>query len=306
MKVFTLSMLAVATTAWIQATQALNIEVDINRGLNNNVFLESNDILRSSGESSGENSEQQSDDIQTQLGIMAAHEFLDLKNSDASFMLDYFQESFAENNLETRIFSFSLPYNYYVGDYRLRSTYARTSYELSSEEVLLYNTGRFELTKRLGDHRIGTRFSLTNKTPKDERYEGYKGNTTGVKLYLQLRHIDHSIQLDADLFNNDYRDEFISTQGYSLQASFNQRYSGHDWRLAAHYKSTQYNQDPLYDEIRNDQRYSLNYSHNVHIYDQADVYISSEYITNISNISDKEDDFNYNQWINSIGVRFGF
>ena len=299
---YLLTLLAVTTTGLIQTTQALNVEVDINRGLNNNVFLESDDILRNAGDSS----EQQSDDIQTQFGVMAAHEFLDQENSDASIMLDYFQESFEENDLETRIFSFSLPYSYYVGDYRFRSTYARTSYELSSEEVLLYNTGRFDLTKRLGDNRIGARFSLTNKTPKDERYEGYKGTSTGVKLYLQLRRNDHSIQLDADLFNNDYSDEFISTQGYYFQASFSQRYSGHDWRLAARYKNTQYNEDPLYDEIRNDQQYSLNYSHNFHIHDQADLYISSEYTNNISNIADEDDDFNYNQWINSVGVRLGF
>ena len=302
MKNYVLTALITATMLWIRTSQALNVEVDINRGLNNNVFLESDDILRNANDGM----DQKSDDIQTQFGLMVAHEFLDQSNSDASIILDYFQESFEENDLETQIFTFSLPYSYYMGEYRFRSTYSQSRYELASQEILLYNTGRFELTKRLGDNRLGARVSMTNKTPKDERYEGYKGNSADLKLYLQLRRVDHRIQLDIDIFNNYYSDEFIATQGYYLQTSFNQHYTGHSWRLAARYKNTQYNEDPLYDEIRNDQQYSLNYGHNFYIYDQVDLYVSSEYTTHLSNISDSDDNFNYNQWINSVGVRLSF
>lgn len=301
-KLILIPALTLASTGFIHQVHALDFEVDLSRGINNNVFLESDEILRNASS----DSEQQSEDIQTQLGIMAAHEFLDQENSDASISLDYFQESFAENDLDTRILNFSLPFNYYQGDYRFRTTYTRTSYELSDAEVLLYNGGRFDIARRFGDNRIGTRFSLINKTPKDERYDGYQGNSSDVKFYVQFRRVDHTIQLDADVFNNDYQDEFIATRGYYLQGSYSQRYTGHDWRVSAKYKNTQYNEDPLYDQIRNDNQISLSYSHNFYVHDKADLYFMSEYTNNASNIEDEDDDFNYNQWVNSVGVRVGF
>lgn len=38
----------------------------------------------------------------------------------------------------------------------------------------------------------------------------------------------------------------------------------------------------------------------------TDVYITSEYTTNNSNLSDEENDKNHSQWINTAGIRWQF
>jgi hypothetical protein len=279
----------------------LTLELDLSRGLNNNVFLESDDILNNTN-----STEQTSEDVQTQLGLMIGYEFLDFENSDAKIIVDYFNESFEENDLDTQIFNISLPISYYHGAFRFRTTLSRTNYQLSGTEVLLYTGGRLDIARKIGDNRLGIQLSHTQKYPKDSRYAGYKGKSQDIKFYTKFLNMDNSIQLNIDLFNNDYQDEFIATQGYYIKSSFSKRHSGHDWRLSAKYKNTQYNDDPLYEVARNDNQISTSYTHNLHLSKQSDCYFTSEYTLNSSNIENEDDDYNYNQWINSIGVRVSF
>jgi hypothetical protein len=295
------SVLLINTHFSLASASDFNIELDLNRGINNNVFLESDDILKNAN-----SSEQENEDVQTQLGLMVGYEFLDQKNTDAKIIVDYFNESFESNDLDTRIINISLPISYYTGNFRFRTTLSRTNYQLSGKDVLAYTGGRLDITRRIGDNRLGVQFSHTNKNPKDSRYAGYEGNSQDIKLYTQFLNTNNTIQLNLDMFNNNYQDEFIATKGYYIKSSYSKRHSGHDWRVSAKYKNTQYNEDPLYDDIRSDNQVSASYTHNIYIYEKSDVYFTSELTLNSSNIESGDDDFNYNQWINSMGVRIGF
>ena len=59
--IFFILISSLALTAW---AQPLDLELDINRGFNNNVFLESDEIL-----SNANSSNAQTEDVQTQTGI---------------------------------------------------------------------------------------------------------------------------------------------------------------------------------------------------------------------------------------------
>jgi hypothetical protein len=294
------SVLLINTHFSLASASDFNLELDLNRGINNNVFLESDDILRNA-----DTSEQENEDVQTQLGLMAGYEFLDQKNTDAKIIVDYFKESFESNDLDTRIINISLPISYYTGNFRFRTTLSRTHYQLSEKNVLAYHGGRFDITRRIGGNRLGVQFSYTNKDPKDSRYAGYEGRSNDIKLYTQFLKTDNTIQLELDVFDNNYQEEFIATQGYYINSHYSKRHSGHDWGISAQYKNTQYNDDPLYDVARNDNQVSARYTHNVYLHKKSEVYFTSEYTLNSSNI-ESDDDFNYSQWINSMGVRISF
>lgn len=66
------SVLLINTHFRIASASDFNLELDLNRGINNNVFLISDNILRNT-----DASEQENEDVHTQLGLMVGYEFFD-------------------------------------------------------------------------------------------------------------------------------------------------------------------------------------------------------------------------------------
>lgn len=283
---------------WHSLAQPFEVEMDISRGFNDNVFLESDEIL-----SAADSDNYESEDVQTQAGIFLAYEFVDAEYTDASVIVDYFQEWFDNNELETSIHSYSLPVAFYLGDYRLKTTLSHSQYQLSGDDVLAYHGGKLELTRRFGDHRFGGQWSLTEKTPKDARYDGYNGESSDIGGYFLWRGLQQSARLAVHGFDNRYQDEYLATRGYYVKASYKHGYRHHRWTLSGRYKKTHYNPDPLYTDTRSDQLFFLSYQHSVDLFDHTDLYFRCEYSVNRSTIAEQDDDFNYQQWINSVGVR---
>lgn len=282
----------------IAVANDFNFELDLSKSINNNVFLESDDILKKT-----DSADQINEDINTQLSFIFDYEFLDQNTNDAKIIIDYYSESFEKNDLDTRFLNMSLPISYYHNNFRFRTTFSRANYELSEKSVLIYSSGKMNITHRAGDNRLSLQYSHTNKMPTDSRYSGYKGSSQDLSLHTLLPRAGHSFIFSITMFNNNYKDKFISSNGYYAQSSFSKRLVGHDWSFSGKYKKTQYNQDPLFDEIRNDNQFSIDYTHNANVYKQLNFYFASEFILNQSNIKNTNDNYNYNQWINTIGIR---
>lgn len=282
------------------------LELDVNAGYNNNVFLESDDIV--SNTATDDSSQQ---DVQTQISLMAGYEFFDGENSDAKIVADYFNETLIDNDLETTVTSLSIPFTYYKGNYRLRTTGSYMDYTLSGTKVLTYNSGRLDLTRKFGDNKVGVQYGYTKKSPQDVRYDSYDGYSQDIKAYTGFIHEGVKIKLTADLFSNQYQDEYVSNKGYYLQAVVSKHFNHTYMRLSVKYKNTRYNDDPLLglEEgglARADDQYSLSYTHDYFLNKYTDLYVASEYVSNSSNVDFDEENYNYSQWTNSVGARFSF
>lgn len=282
------------------------IELDVSSGYNNNVFLESDDIIVNT-----ETDDSSQEDVQNQISLMAGYEFFDGKNSDAKIVVDYYKESLIDNDLDTRITSLSLPFTYYSGNYRLRATGSYMDYQLSGLQVLKYTGSRFDLTRKFGDAKIGIQYGYTKKTPQDTSYDSYDGYSQDVKLYSRFSFEGIKFKLYADLFSNQYQDEYVSNKGFYLQAIASKRFNKTNLSLSAKYKNTNYSDDPLLglEEgglAREDGQYSLSYTQDYYLNKYTDLYISSEYISNGSNVDFEDENYNYSQWTNTMGARFSF
>ncbi len=286
----------------------LYFEVDMNTGHNSNVFLSADEDIIVSDES--QSSPQQ--DMQTQLSIMGSYEFFDGANSDAKIMVDYFKESFNDNDLESTITSVSLPFTYYMDQYRLRVTPAVMQYSLSGENVLNYTSSRFDLTRKisnktLGDTKVGMQYGYTQKSPQQISYADYEGDSQNVKAYVNFKNGSSSVKFNVNVFGNNYQDEYSSNDGYYVKAKYNQYYQNSGFALSAKVKSTQYIVDPLLsDEAREDIQLTLSYLQDYYVSDITQLYFNSEYTNNKSNINFSDENYNYDQWVNTLGMRFVF
>ena len=276
------------------------LELDINTGYNSNVFLEADEDIIVSDTSSQQ-------DIQTQFSIMGSYEFFDGENSDAKVMLDYFTESFADNELDSTVTSISVPYTYYANQYRIRATPASMTYNLSGENVLNYSSARLDVTRKFGNTRVGAQYGYTKKSPQDVSYADYEGNSQNVKTHVTFSDFDSSLKFNLNLFNNSYLSEYSSNDGFYVQASYNQRFSNTGYRVAAKFKNTRYIADPLLEDLaRNDQQVSISYMQDYYLNNITELYFNSEYVKNNSNVEFSDENYNYNQWVNTLGMRFVF
>jgi|GEM_PF-2283999 len=276
------------------------LELDINTGHNSNVFLEADEDIIVSDTSSQQ-------DIQTQFSVMGSYEFFDGENSDAKVMLDYFTESFADNDLDSTITSVSLPYTYYANQYRIRATPAVMTYSLSGEDVLSYTSGRLDVTRKLGDTKLGAQYGYIKKSAEEVSFLDYQGNSQNVKTHVTFSDFDSSLRFNLNLFSNNYQDKYTSNDGFYVQASYNQRFSNTGYRVSAKFKDTQYIADPLLEGLaRNDQQVSISYMQDYYLNNITELYFNSEYVNNHSNVEFSDENYNYNQWVNTLGMRFVF
>jgi len=276
------------------------LELDINSGHNSNVFLEADEDIIVSDTSSQQ-------DIQTQFSVMGSYEFFDGENSDAKVMLDYFTESFADNDLDSTITSVSVPYTYYANQYRIRATPAVMTYSLSGEDVLSYTSGRLDVTRKLGDVKLGAQYGYIKKSAEEVSFLDYQGNSQNVKTHVTFSDFDSSLRFNLNLFSNNYQDAYTSNDGFYVQASYNQRFSNTGYRVSAKFKDTQYIADPLLADLaRNDQQVSISYMQDYYLNNITELYFNSEYVNNNSNVEFSDENYNYNQWVNTLGMRFVF
>ncbi|MEH6346115.1 MAG: hypothetical protein V7785_13575 [Bermanella sp.] len=282
------------------------VELDVSSGYNNNVFLESDDTVINQ-----ETEDSDKQDIQNQLSLMGSYEFFDGQDSDAKIMLDYFKESLLDNSLDTTVTSLSIPFTYYINDYRLRSSAGIMNYNLDGVHVLDYQSGRFDVTRKVGDNsqgdkRLGAQISYTQKIPQDESYDAYDGTTQSLKLHYTVTDLATMFKLDGNVFENDYLLEEDGSQGYYLKAIYSKRFVKSGMRLLAKYKKTNYNLGLLDDEVRNDDQFTLSYTQEYFLNNIIQLYLSTEFIENNSSIETDEENYNYSQWTNTMGARFSF
>ncbi len=276
------------------------LELDINKGINSNVFLSADEDIVVSDTASEQ-------DIQTQFSVMGSYEFFDGENSDAKILLDYFSESFAKNELDSTVTSVSLPVTYYRDDYRIRVIPAVMTYNLSGENVLKYTQGKLDVTRKIKDMRVGLQYGYNKKSAQTSSYDIYAGNSQNIKTYVSFSDYDSRVKLNLNLFDNNYADEYISNNGFYLQASYKKSFNSTAISVSSKYKNTQYISDILLDDIaRNDQQVSLSYMQDYYLTKIIELYFSSEYIKNISNIEFDDTNYSYQQWVNTLGMRFVF
>lgn len=295
------ALLCLLSLGFTAQAQDYYVELDISSGYNNNVFFESDDTVINQ-----ETDDSTKQDIQNQISLMGSYEFFDGQDSDAKIMVDYFKESLVDNSLETTVSSVSIPYSYFINDYRLRGTATLMNYNLDGVHVLDYQTGRFDVTRKIADKQLGMQLSVTNKIPQDTSYDSYDGTNQNIKIHYTFNGLASMFKLDGNVFENDYILEEDGNQGYYLKAIYSRHFLSTGMRVAAKYKKTNYNQGLLDDEVRNDDQFTLSYSQDYYFTKILQFYLSSEYIKNNSSIETQDENYNYSQWTNTLGARFSF
>lgn len=277
------------------------LELDINTGYNNNVFLESDDVI--ANEVSQRSSQS---DMQTQMALTANVEFWDQPNSDAAFMLDYFKERLNDNELETTVTTFSVPMHYYQGDYRYGVTLTRQNYNLSDVDVLNYLIAKVDAAKKMGDDKMYLSYSVTDKTPQDESYSDYEGSSYEASVKYRINEAMNNWTLQGSVFSNDYLGDGLTNAGGYLKAVYHINQGRHTMAAGIKAKRTLYDLNTLTNDERSDRQLSFNYNHEYFLNSFMQLYFDASYIRNQSNIEYTDENYNYNQWIHTLGTRFVF
>ncbi len=278
-----------------------SLELDMNTGYNNNVFLESDDLILNE-EFTGANQK----DMQAQLALTGNVEFWDKANSDASIILDYFQERLLVNNLDTTVMTLSLPIHYYSGDYRYGASFTRQNYNLSGMDVLEYIVSKVDVAKKLGDNKLYLSYAFTDKAPQDSGYSDYEGSSHSTTVKYQVNYGSKNWSIQGNVFQNNYLGEGLGNSGEYLKAVYQLDRGRHTMAVGTKIKNTGYQLDTLSNDERSDRQFSVNYNHEYFISPLMQLYLDTSYIRNQSNIEYSDENYNYNQWINTLGARFVF
>lgn len=274
-------------------------EADINRGINNNVFLESDEILNSSKSDNDVDR-----DIQSQVSLFGGYQLSEPQNYSAALFLDYFKESFKDNDLDTQATALLVPAHYYFNNLKLKGSISLTRYTVTGVDILRYQSSELSITRKQTALAYGIALGRTRKIADDKSYEEYEGISSDITAYNKLYFRNNTINLKLGLFNNDYQEPSTSNQGYQFTAGFNQRNPQHSWLINTQFKHRQYDENLINERNREEWQWSLDYTHDYHLNKHSDVYINLSHLRNRSNIKTEEDDYNYRQLISSIGFRF--
>ena len=278
-----------------------SLELDINGGYNNNVFLTSDDLLINEEEDDSSKT-----DVQNQMAATASVEVWDGENSDATIMLDYFRETLMENDADTTITMFSLPMNYYFDKQKVGVSLSRQSYNLSGVDVLNYSTGRFSFGHKIKDRRLAVAYSYTKKDPQADDYVDYDGNSQVLDFSIRDANPRAKIYWLFSVFDNNYEGDGLSNNGRSIKAAVSKRHGKHSDGIAVKYKLTNYELSILDLEAREDRQLSFSYNHDYYLNSVLQLYFDASYIHNSSNVDYDDENYNYDQWVNTLGARFVF
>lgn len=302
--IVTLSGMLIGILAQLSYADSFMLELDVNTGYNNNVFLESDDLVVNEASEDSHNN-----DIQTQMAVTANYEFWDQENSDASIMVDYFKETLMENDLDTTVKTISIPTHYYKDTHRYGLTFTRQTYNLSGVDVLAYRIAKIGFAKNLGLDKLYVSLTGTDKSPKDESYAEYDGSSRALSVkykgFIGMAS-GEKWTVKGNVFSNDYEGEGLSNTGGYIKAVYEITRGRHSMSLGAKVKRTQYELDTLTNDERIDRQSTVNYHHEYYLSPATQLYLDTSYIKNQSNIDYADENYNYDQWIQSFGARFVF
>ena len=288
---------------WVSASVgwAGEFELDLSRGYNNNVFLNADDSMPN------ETDDQTSTvDMQTQVNLLANFEVLDGKDSDLSVLIDWFHEALADNDTSTSMQSMTVPYNYYFQNVRLSSSFSVQKYASDSVDVLQYASGRFGVTHKQGDNRLSIDLKRTVKSPKDDSYLDYKGIGHNLEIGYVTAPQVHQNKVYINAFNHTYAGDGMSNKGAYIKAIHVMRHNQHKMQLGVQAKISEYEQALLHVQSRSDQQLRISYDHEYFINAIVQLYFNSSFLANQSNFNYQDENYNYTQWVNTVGTRFSF
>lgn len=296
-----ISVLVLLTHGVLVQAKPFSLELDVNGGYNNNVFLTSDDLIINE-----EDSDSSKADVQNQMAATANVEIWDGENSDVSIMLDYFHESLMENDADTTITMFSIPVNLYFDKQKLGMSFSRQTYNLSGVDVLNYSTGRFSFGHKIKDRRLALAYSYTKKDPQADDYSDYDGNSQVMDFSIRDVTSNAKIYWLVSVFDNRYIGDGLSNSGRSIKAAVNKRHGKHNDGIAVKYKLTDYDLSEFDLEAREDRQLSFSYNHDYYLNSILQLYFDASYIHNSSNVDYDDENYNYDQWVNTLGARFVF
>lgn len=276
------------------------LDIDLNRGYNSNVFLADNEDLALI-----ESSDSVAEDFQNQWFIGASYEFFETRQSDAKVMLDYFYESFDDNEISSTFISAALPYSHYIDDVRLRFTPSYLLYDIDGVDVLRYFGKKIDATKKFGRHKVGLNYKHTGKTPLDDSYESYNGDSQDFYLEYGGRWLSKQLTIKVGQLVNDYAETLFGNESSDAQyasLSFSSRGQRTKSTVYLRVKSVEYVTDPLDGFNRSDDNLRISFKQTFYPNRKIDLYFISEFTDNQSNDNEKT----YEQWINSVGTQLHF
>ncbi|MFC1749604.1 hypothetical protein ACFL2V_12450 [Pseudomonadota bacterium] len=303
MRSLIISLLLVLPLTVIGAENNWSGDIELNVGYNDNIYYQANDIEIVN------NGIEQNTDVQNQFIFGSYYKFLDRKNSDMKLIVDYFHESYSENEIETSITTATLPYTYYTYSNRVRITPLLSRYVIDGDAALLTTGSSFDITHKMGRYNLGATYQYLSKSSLSSSYDKYQGAGQDLNIHYSGRWFKQYFKLSAGAYSNAY-DETVdgdeSHEGVYASASYVMRRKGAELALYGKVKTKDYVTDPFNGFNRSDVNSSLSITPSYAITKATSAYANVQWTKNSSNQNDESDNMNYTQTVTSIGFKYAF